>query len=674
MTDPENKNDWSVANQRYLMASLRLVREELEAYRTHLDKQSPGGQEPAAAIPAEEELKAAAETLPALSALDSLSAVFGLSGFERKVLLLCAGVELDAGFSKLVTTLQGDPSGVHPSFALALAAFPDAHWSALSPAAPLRYWQLVEINPKELVTKSPLRIDETILHYLTGVRYLNNKVKEICEPVYLNEALVRSHLEVVDKLLLACGQPHPAGLPLVQLSGENHADKAAVAANVCARLGFQLYQLQSFAVPGSAGELAEMARLWNREAALNGCALLLDCTRLDTSDKLRMQGISSFLDNLQGLVFLGCDEWKPASKRRQLEFRIHRPQPDEQLLLWQTALGDRAHSHARELQHIVSHFNLSTKTIGAAAGEVMILYQGHANGQEATAGPATGLAKEIWQACRKHTQLQVDQLAQRIEPVARWNDIVLPEAQKQILKEIALQVKHRSKVYREWGFAGKDARGLGISVLFTGESGTGKTMASEVLANELALSLYRIDLSQVVNKYIGETEKNLKQIFDAAEEGGAILLFDEADALFGKRSDVKDSHDRYSNIEVSYLLQRMEAYRGLAILTTNMKSAIDKAFLRRIRFVVQFPYPDALHRAEIWRRIFPAETPVKDLDIDKLSRLSVPGGNIRNIALNAAFMAADENQPVQMHHLSRAARSEYAKLEKAYSPAETGGW
>jgi SpoVK/Ycf46/Vps4 family AAA+-type ATPase len=193
----------------------------------------------------------------------------------------------------------------------------------------------------------------------------------------------------------------------------------------------------------------------------------------------------------------------------------------------------------------------------------------------------------------------VEELAQRIEPVAGWNDIVLPEAQKQILRELTAQVRQRKKVYQDWGFAGTGSRGLGISALFAGESGTGKTMAAEVLANELQLDLYRIDLSQVVNKYIGETEKNLKQIFDAAEEGGAILLFDEADALFGKRSDVKDSHDRYSNIEVSYLLQRMEAYGGLAVLTTNMKGALDKAFLRRIRFVVQFPYPDAAHRADI---------------------------------------------------------------------------
>ena len=199
-------------------------------------------------------------------------------------------------------------------------------------------------------------------------------------------------------------------------------------------------------------------------------------------------------------------------------------------------------------------------------------------------------------------------------------------------------------------------------------------MAAEVLAGELRLDLYRIDLSSVVSKYIGETEKNLRRVFDAAELGGAILLFDEADALFGKRSEVKDSHDRYANIEVSYLLQRMEEYRGLAILTTNIKSALDTAFLRRIRFVVQFPFPDAAQRAEIWRRIFPSGTPTEGIEVAKLSRLNVAGGNIRNVAINAAFLAAAAREPVRMSHLLRAARTEYAKLEKPLTESETGGW
>ena len=265
-------------------------------------------------------------------------------------------------------------------------------------------------------------------------------------------------------------------------------------------------------------------------------------------------------------------------------------------------------------------------------------------------------------------------LARRIEPAAGWDDLVLPEKEKQHLREVAVHVRQRATVYADWGFATKSSRGLGISALFTGSSGTGKTMAAEVLANELRLDLYRIDLSSVVSKYIGETEKNLRRVFEAAEGGGAILLFDEADALFGKRSEVKDSHDRYANIEVSYLLQRMEAYRGLAILTTNMKSALDTAFLRRIRFVVQFPSPDVAQRAEIWRRVFPPETPTEVLDPNRLAPLNITGGSIRNIALNAAFLAADAEEPVSMEHLLRSTRSEYAKLEKPLTDAELGGW
>ena len=235
-------------------------------------------------------------------------------------------------------------------------------------------------------------------------------------------------------------------------------------------------------------------------------------------------------------------------------------------------------------------------------------------------------------------------------------------------------MRQQATVYDTWEFVTRGSNGLGISTLFAGPSGTGKTLAAEVLAHELRLDLYRIDLSQVVSKYIGETEKNLRQVFDAAEAGGAILLFDEADALFGKRSDVKDSHDRYANIEVSYLLQRMEAYRGLAILTTNLKTAIDTAFLRRLRFLVQFPFPNGVQRQEIWRRIFPVSLPTDGLDWERLAQLNITGGNIRTIALNGAFLAADEGTAVQMRHLLQSARTEYVKLEKTLTDAEVRGW
>ncbi|MGN6813308.1 MAG: ATP-binding protein, partial [Thermomicrobiales bacterium] len=274
------------------------------------------------------------------------------------------------------------------------------------------------------------------------------------------------------------------------------------------------------------------------------------------------------------------------------------------------------------------------------------------------------LRQRIWNACLLETRPQLDALAERLEPKVTWDDIVLAEPELGLLHQIAAQVGQRTKVYEEWGFGQKMSRGWGISAVFSGESGTGKTMAAEVLANALHLNLYRIDLSAVVSKYIGETEKNLRRLFDAAEGGGVILFFDEADALFGKRSEVKDSHDRYANIEINYLLQRMEAFRGLAILATNMKSALDTAFMRRLRFVVTFPFPALAERAAIWAKVFPRRTPTAGLDFDRLARLPATGGMIHNIALNAAFAAAHADTAVTMPLVLDAARAEFRKLER----------
>jgi SpoVK/Ycf46/Vps4 family AAA+-type ATPase len=240
------------------------------------------------------------------------------------------------------------------------------------------------------------------------------------------------------------------------------------------------------------------------------------------------------------------------------------------------------------------------------------------------------------------------------------------------LREIAAQVSRRGHVYERWGFGERLSRGKGIAALFAGPSGTGKTMAAEVLAKHLNLDLYRVDLAGVVSKYIGETEKNLRQVFDAAEESGAILFFDEADALFGKRSEVRDSHDRFANIEINYLLQRMEDYRGLAILATNMKSLLDQAFLRRLRFLVDFPFPSAADRMRIWRGIFPAKAETTGVDYAFLSRLEIAGGNIKNIAMNAAFLAASHDQPIGMQHVLSAARREYMKIDKLVLESEFG--
>ncbi|HTB75528.1 MAG TPA: ATP-binding protein, partial [Polyangiaceae bacterium] len=350
-----------------------------------------------------------------------------------------------------------------------------------------------------------------------------------------------------------------------------------------------------------------------------------------------------------------------------------KPTSNEQRLLWMQALGassgpagevgrDSAH---QDVDSLVGQFDLGAAAIEAASSSATAA-------AVAAGADRAPRAQLLWEACRAECRPRLDDLAHRIEPAARWDDLVLPDAQRDALREIAIHVRQRSRVYEKWGFAARGERGLGVSALFAGQSGTGKTMAAEVVAGELALDLYRVDLSQVVSKYIGETEKNLRRIFDAAESGAAVLLFDEADALFGKRSEVKDSHDRFANIEISYLLQRIEAFRGLAVLTTNLKNALDPAFLRRLRFVVHFPFPGPAERAAIWQRVFPAATPTEGLDPSRLAKMNVAGGNIRSIALAAAFWAAEDGEPVQTKHVMRAARSEYAKLERPLTAAEVG--
>jgi SpoVK/Ycf46/Vps4 family AAA+-type ATPase len=343
---------------------------------------------------------------------------------------------------------------------------------------------------------------------------------------------------------------------------------------------------------------------------------------------------------------------------------VGHPTRPEQLSLWRASLGSLDLSEA-VVTATANQFSFSAPTIRAIATQLRA---------RAAAKPDEDVGVNLWTFCRQRLRSTLDGLAQRIDAKLTWDDLVLPEQQKATLRAIAAQLRQRTIVYDQWGFAAKSQRGLGLGALFHGPSGVGKTMAAEVLASELQLDLYHIDLSRVVSKYIGETEKNLGRVFDAAEENGAILLFDEADSLFGARSEVKDSHDRYANIEVSYLLQRMEAYRGLAILTTNMRAALDPAFLRRLRFTVAFPFPDAAQRAEIWRHVFPKDAPTRDLQPERLAQLLIPGGSIRNIALNAAFLAADAGEPVQMSHLLAAARTEYAKMDRRLTPAESAAW
>lgn len=650
--------NWDVVNRRALSAALAHVRDALERHIARARGDTVA--HPAGAPVANDERGFAGQ-----AALDSLCALFQLSPFERDILVLCAGVELDAGLASLCAAAQGDPQRVAPTFSLALAALPGAHWSALAPNAPLRRWRLVEVGAASLLTRSPLRIDERVLHYLTGVSYLDERLQGMVTPSRSPEPLLPSHQALAGRMAGVWTHARGGALPLIQICGDERATREAIAAHACASVGLNLHTLSAAMLPVAASEIEALARLWEREAALSTSALLVDCEDVDPADMARAGAVTWLLERTAGALLIAArDRWRP-TRRATVTVDVCRPGSAEQRSAWYTALGSTAERLNGQVDLLVSQFNLSAHAIRAASVEALGQMGDHTGDDAVWA---------IWDASRAQARPRLDDLAQRIDSSVAWDDLVLPGSQRQVLRDIAAHVRQRARVYDAWGFAAHGSRGLGISALFAGASGTGKTMAAEVLANELRLDLYRIDLSSVVSKYIGETEKNLRRIFDAAESGGAILLFDEADALFGKRSEVKDSHDRYANIEVSYLLQRMEAYRGLAILTTNLKSALDTAFLRRIRFVVQFPFPDAAQRAEIWRRVFPPGAPVEALDFEKLARLNVAGGNIRTIALNAAFLAADAGEPIRMAHLLRAARAEYAKLEKQLTEAEIAGW
>jgi hypothetical protein len=636
------QNNWSEANQRYLAAEFARLKLRLGAEG---DVEAVMGN-----------MYTARDALPGPAAIDTVAKLFALSAFERDLLLLVAGVEMDAELARLCAVAQGQSQRPHAAFGVALAALENSHWSALAAMAPLRRWRLLEVDDSAGLVAGKLRIDERVLHYLAGVNYLDPRLQPLLRPLATAPVMAEGHRQICQAVLDRL-RKNTAQHPVVLLSGDDGDGQSDVAAYVAAHLRLALHCVHAEDLPASPAELDAFAILWQREAALLSAILLVECRDLAPSNS-----VAHLAERSGSPLFIAGREL-PSLKRATMRFAVSKPDSAEQKQLWREVLGSSAARLNGSLDGVASQFRLSTQTIVAT-------------GTDARAAMAASDQPDaiLWRVCRDASRSRLDDLAQRLEPAAGWDELVLPEAQKIILRQIAAHAKHRLTVYQKWGFAAKGARGLGISALFAGESGTGKTMAAEVLAHELHLDLYRIDLASVVSKYIGDTEKNLRKVFDAAEESGAILLFDEADALFGKRSEVRDSHDRYANIEVSYLLQRMEAYRGLAILTTNMKAALDVAFQRRLSFVVHFPFPDQQQRELIWRGVFPAATPVEQIDYAKLARLSMSGGNIRNIALNAAFLAAEASAPVCMLHLLQAAHSEAAKRERPLSDAETRGW
>ncbi len=667
---------WHEANRGYLMASLNLVRSRLEP-------ESLAEQEGL-----QQALRDAESSLPAPSALDNLCAVFNLSSFERELLLLAAGPELDASFADACRKAGALP----PTLGFGLGVLSDPHWSGITPLASLRRWHLISVGDGDRLTSSPLRIDECILHYLAGAPCVDERLLSMTEELQPGVLLPPSQDQFVEQTITIWEMERAAGerLPVIRLRGSDQGALFGVASHSCARLGLTLRSIPVRFIPSAPADLNLFCRLFERDAALHSLALLLDCSDMPAEESGKAEVVHRLLDEVSVPLFVVGNLSLRPTHRKVISFDVAKPTPAEQQTLW--VAGAAGLDLGPELHKLTSQFNTGAETIAAVTAEAQAIHaanearkvQANSNGQAKhdaalELGNQTGhdsqtIGERFWNLCRAYQRPALDQLAQRIESSAGWDDLILHERQKTVLREMVLHARNQSKVYQDWGFARKGDRGLGITALFAGPSGTGKTMAAEILANELQLDLYRVDLSAIISKYIGETEKNLRKIFDAADDGGVLLLFDEADSTFGARSEVKDSHDRYANIEVSYLLQRIESYRGVAILTTNMKSAIDSAFLRRIRFLVNFPFPDIESRAEIWRRVFPATAPAEGLDPNRLAQLNVTGGHIRNIALSAAFLAAEAEEPIRMQHLLAAAKSEMVKLEKSITANEVKGW
>ncbi|MFD7324215.1 ATP-binding protein [Streptomyces sp. NPDC059875] len=646
---------WEHANRDHLMAELAVLRSLLaeagehrrpggrraEAERTGLEREGTVREE------AERSEAAARQRLPADSALDRLATGFGLSGFERSLLLLTASPELVAAVAGELHAACGSP---RPSFGTALALLPGAHWSAATPEAPLRRWHLLHLLDPSSPVNSPLAVDERVLHHLTGTGYLDTGLAAIARPVPVRPELPAPLRRAADAVVRAWSRNRA-----VLLSGPQPANLRLIAGAAGAGLGRRVLLVAAADLPADAAARRRTARLMERETVLSGPAWAVS---LDGADPAEYTTVVRAVADLDVPVAVLCDEDAVVSADAFVRVPVGRLAAADRVDLLRSALrlaGASDHLAEDATEDAATTFDLTADAAEEAARDI-------------------ALGTPLWQACRERARSSLPGLARVLRPTARWDDLVVPDAQAAQLRALVASVRHRTTVLDDWGFADRTAvRDQGATALFAGPSGTGKSFAAEVVAGELGLDLVQVDLSQVTSKYIGETEKNLHQVFAAAEDSAAVLLFDEADALFGRRAEVHDSHDRYANLETAYLLQRLERFRGLAILTTNARSELDRAFTRRLRTVVNFPHPDLSMREALWRRAFPPETPVDGLDPADLARLDLAGGEISSVALAAAYLAAADQSPVTHHHVVTAARWELAKSGRSALTKGAGG-
>jgi len=622
-------------------------------------------------------------------ALPWLARLYNLSSFEKDVILICLAPELHRKYDKIYVYLQDDIARKKPSIDLVLDLLCETEaekWQArcfFSGHAPLVHSGIIVIvdDPHSPSGSSQLsrflKLDPHILDFLLGDSSVDNRLLEkavIYTPMFsLAEVLIEPGIKNRVKNIL---QEHFALSPLerkklvLYFYGPYGVGKRDLALGICHFLNCPLIYLDMEQLVGKAAEAETLLRAAFREELLVQAILYLDNIHILLAGDITYTALSKSLARMAAAsntvtIMAGENaDIPPGLFEAAVLHTIPLTVPPVQLLqkTWELALEnlpvqDKT-SYAREL---ASRFRLTPRQIRGACQ--------YARYSFVMANPQTRLTlNDLYAACRKQTNQKLNQLAVKIEYRYRWEDIVLEEEKIQHLKEICRQEKYRYQVFEHWGFHKKISHGKGLSVLFSGPPGTGKTMAAEVMAGELQLDLYKIDLSGVVSKYVGETEKNLARIFHEAETGNAILFFDEADALFGKRTEISDAHDRYANIEVSYLLQKMEEHEGIVILASNFRQNIDEAFTRRLRFIVDFPFPDEESRLRIWKTHFPDEAPLDQaVDFEFLARkFQVTGGCIRNIVLNAAFFAAQNGGVIEMKHILRGAQREYEKIGKSW--------
>lgn len=618
-------------------------------------------------------LRAFSETAPLRVVQDR----FGLSDCESRVLLLCAAAELDGDVSALLGQLQSGVSCL-PTFAIASALFPDSSWEILAENRPLRQWSMIEfrLQTDRPLRQCPLRIDEGMLQYLIG----NPAPDARLAPYFAGfpvEATVSglSPRQFAAATEMAATLGHAESLPVVKLIGTSPLARHMTALGIVAALGgstTKLVRVPAADFPTDPRDADQLARLWAREAILHGLALYLDVD--DAAEAPLRLALSRFFIAPETLYLVSSHDPLAGISRASVALVVEDPSTAEREDAWQvSAAGMEIPLESADAAILADQFQVDLPAI----------FQSVADAGRQKFADSSDLRKHLQAMIRIGRRGPLETLAQRIDPQANMDDLVLPDRAKQQLRDFISHVELRRVVISEWGMGGRGTRGKGTAALFSGESGTGKTLAAEVVAAELGLDLYRIDLSAVVDKYIGETEKNLRRIFDAAEAGGVVLLFDEADALFGKRGEVKDSHDRYANIQINYLLQRLETYRGPAILATNLGRGMDHAFVRRLRFIVRFPQPGRVERQGIWEKCFaplesgafPSGDPVLALtpnDFHSISATNLSGGEIRNAAIQAAFLAAATSQPVTRKVVDQAIAEESLKSGRPAPQAING--